>query len=116
MAFEKISVIGLDLAKNVFQLHAVDEAGDVIIRRQLRRNQLLQFFEHLPRCLVGMEACSTSHYWARELVRLGFEVKLMPPAYVKPYVKRGKNDAADAEAICEAVTLSHDAFRSREEL
>ncbi len=104
MAFEKISVIGLDLAKNVFQLHAVDEAGDVIIRRQLRRNQLLQFFEKLPRCLVGMEACSTSHYWARELGRQGFEVKLMPPAYVKPYVKRGKNDAADAEAICEAVT------------
>ena len=85
--FEKISVIGLDLAKNVFQLHAVDEAGDVIIRRQLRRNQLLQFFEELPRCLVGMEACSTSHYWARELGRQGFEVKLMPPAYVKPYVK-----------------------------
>lgn len=104
MSLENIAVVGLDLAKNVFQVHAVDGAGRVVVRRQLRRNQLLQFFEQLPRCLVGMEACSTSHYWARELGRLGFEVKLMPPVYVKPYVKRGKNDAADAEAICEAVT------------
>lgn len=104
MAYEKITVVGLDLAKNVFQVHAVDDAGDVVVRKQLRRNQLLQFFEQLPRCLVGMEACATSHYWAREISQLGFEVKLMPPAYVKPYVKRGKNDAADAEAICEAVT------------
>jgi len=104
MTFEKITVVGLDLAKNVFQVHAIDDVGNVIVRRQLRRNQLLHFFEQLPPCLVGMEACSTSHYWARELGALGFDVKLMPPVYVKPYVKRGKNDAADAEAICEAVT------------
>ena len=104
MSLENIAVVGLDLAKNVFQVHAVDNTGCVVARRQLRRNQLLQFFEQIPRCLVGMEACSTSHFWARELGKLGFEVKLMPPVYVKPYVKRGKNDAADAEAICEAVT------------
>ena len=104
MTYNRIAVIGLDLAKNVFQLHAIDDEGNVIVRKQLRRNQLLHFFEKLPRCLVGMEACSTSHHWAREIGQLGFEVKLMPPAYVKPYVKRGKNDAADAEAICEAVT------------
>lgn len=99
-----VAVIGLDLAKNVFQLHGIDADGRVLVRRQVRRNQLLNYFEQLPRCLVGMEACATAHYWGRELKRLGFDVKLMPPAYVKPYVKRGKNDAADAEAICEAVT------------
>ena len=96
--------IGLDLAKHVFQVHAVDASGAVIVRRALRRAQVLPFFAKLPSCLVGMEACGTSHYWARELIRLGHEVRLMPPAYVKPYVKRGKTDAADAEAICEAVT------------
>jgi transposase len=104
MSLENTAVVGLDLAKNVFQVHAIDDAGNVVARRQIRRNQLLNFFDQLPRCLVGMEACSTSHFWARELGKLGFEVKLMPPVYVKPYVKRGKNDAADAEAICEAVT------------
>ena len=96
--------IGLDLAKSVFQVHGVDAAGEVVVRRQIRRAQLLQFFARQPSCLVGMEACASAHHWGRELVALGHEVKLMPAQYVKPYVKRGKNDAADAEAICEAVT------------
>ncbi len=100
----KITTIGLDLAKNVFQVHGIDAAGEVVVRRALRRGQVLAFFSKLEPCLVGMEACGTSHYWARELGSLGHEVKLMPPAYVKPYVKRGKTDAGDAEAICEAVT------------
>ena len=99
-----VTTIGLDLAKHVFQVHAVDAAGKVIVRKALRRAQLLAFFAKLSPCLVGMEACGTSHHWARELVALGHTVKLMPPAYVKAYVKRGKSDAADAEAICEAVT------------
>ena len=96
--------IGVDLAKNVFQVHSVDAAGAVVVRRQLRRGQVLPFFRKHPSCLVGMEACATSHHWGREITALGHEVKLMPPRYVKPYVKRNKNDAADAEAICEAVT------------
>ena len=96
--------IGVDLAKNVFQVHSVDAAGAVVVRRQLRRGQVLPFFRKHPACLVGMEACATSHHWGREITALGHEVKLMPPRYVKPYVKRNKNDAADAEAICEAVT------------
>ncbi len=100
----KVSTVGLDLAKNVFQVHAVDEAGEVIVRKALRRRQVMPFFERLEPCLIGMEACGTSHYWGRELCALGHEVKLMPPAYVKAYVKRGKTDAGDAEAICEAVT------------
>jgi transposase len=100
----QITTIGLDLAKRVFQIHGVDAAGEVVIRKALRRAQVLPFFAKLPPCLVGIEACGTSHYWARELIRVGHEVRLMPPAYVKPYVKRGKTDAADAEAICEAVT------------
>jgi transposase len=100
----EISTIGLDLAKNVFQVHGVDPEGDVVVRRTLRRAQVLPFFAKLPPCLVGMEACGTAHHWARELIKLGHEVRQMPPAYVKPYVKRGKTDAADAEAICEAVT------------
>ena len=100
----EITTIGLDLAKHVFQVHGIDAAGKVVVRKALRRAQVLSFFGKLPPCLVGMEACGTSHYWARELLRLGHEVRLMPPAYVKPYVKRGKTDAADAEAICEAVT------------
>ena len=100
----EITTIGLDLAKNFFQIHGVDAAGVVIVRRALRRSQMLPFFSRLSPCLVGMEACGTSHYWARELMRLGHQVRLMPPAYVKPYVKRGKTDANDAEAICEAVT------------
>ena len=99
----EITTIGLDLAKNVFQVHGVDATGQVVVRRSLRRAQMLPFFARLPSCLVGMEACGTSHYWARELIKLGHQVRLMPPAYVKPYVKRGKTDAADAEAICEAV-------------
>src|ERR1700752_5224054 len=100
----EITTIGLDLAKSVFQVHGVDATGQVVIRRSLRRAQMLPFFTRLPSCLIGMEACGTSHYWARELIKLGHQVRLMPPAYVKPYVKRGKTDAADAEAIAEAVT------------
>lgn len=100
----EITTIGLDLAKRVFQVHGVDAAGGVVVRKALRRAQVLAFFAKLPSCLVGMEACGTSHHWARELTRLGHQVRLMPPAYVKAYVKRGKNDASDAEAICEAVT------------
>src|SRR5271155_1781686 len=100
---ENIRTIGLDLAKNVFQAHAVDAAGSVVMRRRLRRGQVLAFFAGVPPCLIGMEACATAHCWARELQALGHEVRLMPPQYVKAYVKRNKNDAADAEAICEAV-------------
>jgi len=96
--------IGLDIAKNVFQVHGVDEAGEVVIRKQLRRSQVMGFFEKQPPCLVGIEACATSHHWSRELQALDHEVRLMPAGYVKAYVKRNKNDAADAEAICEAVT------------
>lgn len=99
-----ITTIGIDLAKHVFQVHGVDAGGGVIVRKALRRAQVLPFFAKLPPCLVGMEACGTSHHWARELIALGHTVKMMPPAYVKAYVKRGKTDAADAEAICEAVT------------
>jgi transposase len=99
----KVSTIGLDLAKNVFQVHGISDDGTVIVRRRLRRAEVVPFFSSLPPCLVGMEACGTSHYWARELAQLGHEVRMMPPRYVKPYVKRGKNDVADAEAICEAV-------------
>jgi transposase len=100
---EKITTIGLDIAKSVFQVHGIGASGEVVVRRQLRRRQLLAFFERLEPCLVGMEACATAHHWAREIEALGHAVRLMPPRYVKPYVKRGKNDAADAEAICEAV-------------
>jgi len=100
----EIMTIGLDLAKSIFQVHGVDAAGKAVIRKALRRSQVLPFFAKLSPCLVGIEACGTSHHWARELTRLGHDVRLMPPAYVKPYVKRGKTDAADAEAICEAVT------------
>ena len=96
--------IGLDLAKSVLQVHGVDSDWAVVLRRQLRRSQVLAFFERLGPCLVGTEASSGAHHWARELGALGHEVRLMPTAYVKPYVKRGKTDAADAEAICEAVT------------
>ncbi len=99
-----VITIGVDLAKSVFQIHGVDAAGEIVIRRQLRRRQVLPFFGKQPPCLVGLEACATSHHWAREIRALGHEVRLMPPRYVKPYVKRNKNDAADAEAICEAVT------------
>lgn len=100
----QVTTIGLDLAKNVFHVHGVAQDGTVGFSRALRRSQVFSFFERLEPCLIGMEACGTSHYWARELTKLGHEVKLIAPVYVKPYVKRGKSDAADAEAICEAVT------------
>lgn len=100
----EITTVGLDLAKHVFQVHGVDGAGHVVVKRRLRRAQIITYFASLPPCLIGMEACATAHFWARELQALGHEVRLMPPQYVKAYVKRGKNDAADAAAICEAVT------------
>src|SRR5213595_565053 len=99
----QITTIGLDIAKNVFQVHGIDGNETVVVRKQLRRGKLIAFFESLARCVVGMEACGTAHYWARELRALGHEVRLMPAQYVKAYVKRNKNDAADAAAICEAV-------------
>lgn len=114
----EIITVGLDLAKRVFQVHGVDAAGAVVVRKALRRAQVMPFFAKLRPCLVGIEACGTSHHWARELIRLGHDVRLMPPAYVKPYVKRGKTDAADAEAICEAVTrptMRFVAVKSREQ-
>src|SRR5664279_4809040 len=99
----QITTIGLDIAKNVFQIHGIDAKEKVVVRKQLRRSQVIAFFAALPPCLVGMEACATAHYWARELRKLGHEVRLMPAKDVKAYLKRNKNDAADAEAICEAV-------------
>jgi len=107
---QAVTTIGLDIAKSVFQIHGVDAAGNVIVRRQLKRRYVLPFFQKLPPCLVGIEACASSHHWSRELQALGHTVRLMPPAYVKPYVKRHKNDAADAEAICEAVTRANMRF------
>jgi len=101
---EEISIIGLDLAKQVFQVHAADKAGRCVLRKQLKRCEVLRFFAKLAPCTVAMEACGTAHYWAREIKKLGHKVLLIPPAYVKPYVKRGKNDAIDAEAICEAAS------------
>ena len=101
---EDVAVVGVDLAKSVFQVHGIDAKGQVELRRKLSRSKLLTFFEKLPRCLVGMETCASANDWARELIALGHDVRLMPPQYVKPYVKRSKNDASDAEAICEAVT------------
>ncbi|MBC2650166.1 IS110 family RNA-guided transposase [Novosphingobium aerophilum] len=100
----EITTIGLDIAKNVFQLHGVDGDGRAVLRRKVKRDQLLALLGDLEPCLIGIEACATAHHWARQLQALGHEVRLMPPAYVKAYVKRNKNDAADAEAICEAVT------------
>ena len=99
----KVSTVGIDLAKNVFQLHGVNELGKTVIKKQIRRDQMAKFFVNLPTCLIGMEACGGAHYWARKLQGLGHTVKLMAPQFVKPYVKTNKNDAADAEAICEAV-------------
>ena len=98
-----ITVIGLDIAKNVFQVHGIDDAGQPVLKRKLRRNEVLRVFSLLEPALVGIEACHTAHYWAREIAALGHKVRLMPPQFVKPYVKSQKNDAADAEAICEAV-------------
>jgi transposase len=107
---QAVTTIGLDIAKSVFQVHGVDGEGNVLIRRQLKRRYVLAFFQKLPSCLVGIEACATSHHWSRELNALGHNVRLMPRAYVKPYVKRQKNDAADAEAICESVTRTNMRF------
>ena len=107
---QTITTIGLDIAKSVFQVHGVDAQGQVAIRRQLKRRYVLAFFQKLPSCVVGIEACASSHHWSREIRALGHTVRLMPPAYVKPYVKRQKNDAADAEAICEAVTRANMRF------
>ena len=101
---QTITTIGLDIAKSVFQVHGVDAGGQAVVRRQLKRRYVLAFFQKLSPCLVGIEACASAHHWSRELQALGHTVRLMPPAYVKPYVKRQKNDATDAEAICEAVT------------
>ncbi len=114
----EISMIGLDLAKNVFQVHGIDGSGRVVLRRQLRRHAVEKFFAQLPACTVGMEACGSAHHWARVIGRHGHEVRLMPPAYVKPYVKRNKNDGRDAEAICEAVsrpTMRFVAVKSEEQ-
>jgi transposase len=114
----QITTIGLDIAKNVFQVHGIDAAEKVVVRKQLRRGQVLKFFASLPPCLVGMEACATAHYWARELTKLGHEVRLMPAKDVKAYVKRHKNDAVDAEAGCEAVrrpTMRFVAVKSAEQ-
>jgi transposase len=99
-----VTTIGIDLAKSVFQLHGIDDEGAVMFRKKLRRSGVLDFLRDLPPCLIGMEACASAHFWGREIKALGHDVRLIPPVYVKPYVKRQKNDAADAEAICEAVT------------
>ena len=107
---QAITTIGLDIAKSVFQVHGVGADGQVVIRRQLKRRYVLAFFHKLPPCLIGIEACASSHHWSRELKAFGHTVRLMPPAYVKPYVKRQKNDATDAEAICEAVTRANMRF------
>ena len=107
---QTVATIGLDIAKSVFQVHGIDAEGGAVIRRQLKRRHVLAFFQKLPPCLVGIEACASSHHWSRELQALGHTVRLMPAAYVKPYVKRQKNDAADAEAICEAVTRANMRF------
>jgi len=107
---QSITTVGFDIAKSVFQVHGIDAEGHVVIRRQLKRRYVLTFFEKLSPCLIGIEACASSHHWSRELQALGHTVRLMPPAYVKPYVKRQKNDAADAEAICEAVTRANMRF------
>jgi transposase len=115
--FSSVTTVGLDLAKHVFQVHAIDAAGRVIVAKAIKRQNLLGFFASLPACLVGLEACGSAHHWARELIKLGHDARIMPPAYVKPYVRRQKNDAADAAAICEAVARPSMRFisvRSRE--
>ena len=107
-----VTRVGLDLAKNAFQVHAVDAKGEIVVARKLTRGRLVAFFAELPRCVVAMEACSSAHHWGRQLIGLGFEVKLIPPAHVKPYVRRNKNDAADAAAICEAAMRPSQRFVS----
>jgi transposase len=107
---QAITTIGFDIAKSVFEVHGVDAEGHLVIRRQLKRRRVIAFFQKMPPCLVGIEACASSHYWSRELQAIGHTVRLMPPAYVRPYVKRQKNDMADAEAICEAVTRANMRF------
>ena len=102
--FSSVTRVGLDLAKHVFQVHGVDVAGRVVFNKSVKRDKLLAFFSGLPKCLVGLEACGSAHHWARELIKLGHDARMMPPAYVKPYVRRQKNDAADAAAVCEAVS------------
>ncbi|MER8968467.1 IS110 family transposase [Mesorhizobium sp. M0808] len=114
----EVSMIGLDLAKNVFQVHGADASGAILFRKKLRRDQMLKFFDAQPACTVAMEACGSSHYWAREITKLGHNVRLIAPGYVKPFVKRQKNDAADAEAICEAAqrpTMRFVAAKSEEQ-
>jgi transposase len=114
----KVTTVGLDLAKSVFQVHAADKEGMAVVRKKLRRGQVLVFFAGLSPCLIGLEACASAHYWARELQVLGHEVRLIPPQYVKPFVKTNKNDAADAEAICEALvrpTMRFAAVKSAEQ-
>src|SRR5215468_3755200 len=106
---QAVTTIGLELAKSVFQVHGVDAHGNVVVRRQLKRRHVLAFFAKLPPCLIGIEACASSHYWSREPQAVGHTVRLIPPAYVKPYVKRQKYDAADTEAICE-VRRAHALF------
>jgi len=113
----EITIVGLDLAKNVFQVHGADASGHTLLRKKLRRSQVLEFFRELPPCVVAMEACGGSHFWGREIGKSGHEVRLIPPAYVKPFVKRQKNDAADAEAICEAAvrpTMRYVSVKSEE--
>ena len=107
----EISTIGLDLAKRVFQVHGVAAVGQVAIRRKLQRSEMVAFFKSLPRCLIGIEAYANAHYWGRLLQAAGHEVRLIPPSYVKPYVRRSKTDAADAEAICEAVSRPNVSIR-----
>ena len=111
--FSAVTTVGLDLAKHVFQVHGVDAAGRVVVAAAIRRNKLLEFFASLPPCLVGLEASGSAHHWTRELIKLGHDARMMPPAYVKPYVRRQKNDASDAAAICEAVMRPSMRFRRR---
>ena len=110
--FSSVTTVGLDLAKHVFQVHCVDASGRVVVANSVRRNKLLEFFASLPPCLVGLEACGSAHHWARELVKLGHDARLMPPAYVKAYVRRQKNDAADARSDLRSRDPAFDAVRS----
>jgi len=115
-SIKQVSVLGVDLAKSVFQLHGVDNEEEIVIRKQLKRAQMLPYFARLPKCLIGMESCGGAHYWCRELTKLGHTVKMMAPAFVKPYLKGNKNDSNDAEAICEAVTRPNMRFATAKTL